>query len=519
MPALSSPTSRRDQTRRAPIRSKRPTLEGLEDRYLLSSLEGGQWTYGSRITYSFMPDGTNVGGVPSSLFQTMNTYSTTTAWEQAIEKAAAIWQVVANINLVQVSDNGEPEGAAGNQQGDPNVGDIRIGAIPMQGGQLAFTLLPPPINGGTNAGDMFFNSQQVWGSQGYDLETVAIHEFGHALGLGESAVQQAVMYTYYTGVKTTLATDDISAIQSLYGAVPNPTANASTATATNLNSGTNNAANLSSGIISSRQFAVSGVNIASSSSSEWYAVTVPAGTTGTMTVTMQSSNISSLSPRVTVFNGQVVGLGQALAANTYGATVSYTVNNVTPGQVYYIRASAANTGPGSVGSYGLLVNFGSHPQAASAPPNTLVASQADQGSGSEAELVAGPSSPSDLAGGGWWSNWVSSWQNGGSNSPGSSGLALFQLGSHLAWGEGLSLATPTGGTAQNLPTGGTGSLAGNLADSFLTIIAPLISEPSASGIGTLDLSGDGSSDPILSILDLILAEWNSGQNNSGNVSA
>ena len=424
MPGLSSPTSRRDQTRRAPIRSKRPTLEGLEDRYLLSSLEGGQWTYGSRITYSFMPDGTNVGGVPSSLFQTMNTYSTTTAWEQAIEKAAATWEEVANINLVQVSDNGEPEGAPGDQQGDPNVGDIRIGAIPMQGGQLAFTLLPPPINGGTNAGDVFFNSQQVWGSQGYDLETVAIHEFGHALGLGESAVQQAVMYTYYTGVKTTSATDDISAIQSLYGAVPNPpTANTSAANATNLNSGTN----------SSGQFAVSGVSIASSSSSEWYAVTVPAGTAGTMTVTMQSSNISSLCPRVTVFNGQLAGLGQALAANTYGARSATRSTMSRPARSFTSVPRPRTPARGATAAYGLLVSFGSRPQAVIAPPNTVVASQSDQGGGTEAQLVAGPSVPSDPAGGGWWSNWVSSWQNGGSKGPGSSGLVLFQFGSHLAW--------------------------------------------------------------------------------------
>ena len=87
-------------------RSARPLLESLEERLLLYSAYGGTWAYGSRITYSFMPDGTSVGGTPSVLFQTMNAkFPTTTAtWETAIEKAAAVWEAVANINLAQVSD-------------------------------------------------------------------------------------------------------------------------------------------------------------------------------------------------------------------------------------------------------------------------------------------------------------------------------------------------------------------------------------------------------------------------------
>jgi hypothetical protein len=48
----SDPTSRR--------RDVRPAVEGLEDRLLLWAANGGLWTYGSRITYSFVPDGTNV---------------------------------------------------------------------------------------------------------------------------------------------------------------------------------------------------------------------------------------------------------------------------------------------------------------------------------------------------------------------------------------------------------------------------------------------------------------------------
>jgi hypothetical protein len=328
-----------------------------------------------------MPDGTSVGGVPSSLVQTMNAdYGSTPAWVIAFMDATAIWNEVTNINFVQVSDNGEPEGAAGAQQGDPNVGDIRIGAIPMPCGQLAFTNLPPPNNGGTNAGDIFFNSQQVWGSQGYNLETVALHEIGHALGLGESAVQQAVMYTYYTGVKTTLNADDISAIQSLYGTPPTSASNGTFATATNLTPYINAAGGW---------VAIQNLDIPSACVGNYYSVTVPSNTTGTMTITMQVTGLSELSPRLTVFNANGVGLGQTMLNSLGTVNATYTLSNVQPGQVYYIRAGAATSGPGSAGAYGLEIMMGTTQLGLLAPPTTTVASQKDQGGGTENMLTMG----------------------------------------------------------------------------------------------------------------------------------
>jgi hypothetical protein len=53
---------------------------------------------------------------------------------------------------------------------------------------------------------------------------------------------------------------------------------------------------------------------------------------------------------------------------------------VQPGQGYYFKVLAAG-GPGPIGDYGLLVNFGSQPQAPIPPPNTAVAQQPDQGGG------------------------------------------------------------------------------------------------------------------------------------------
>src|SRR5262245_63120195 len=110
------PRSRSQALRR---RAHRPMLEGLEGRLLLYSTLGGQWTYGSRITYSFIPDGTSIGGTPSALFQTLNAKYATATWQQQLEQAASLWEGATNINLALVSDNGAAVGSSGYQQDDP----------------------------------------------------------------------------------------------------------------------------------------------------------------------------------------------------------------------------------------------------------------------------------------------------------------------------------------------------------------------------------------------------------------
>jgi Matrixin len=375
----------RPHTRSGTLHGMRPDLEGLETRLLLYANLGDQWAFSSRITYSLMPDGTSVGGVPSALYQTLNKNFSTTSWEQQIEAAASLWENVTNVNLAMVSDGGEPVGTSGDQQGDPRFGDIRIGAVPLSSSVLAVTFLPPPANGGTEAGDILLNSNVNWQiNSNYDLLTVVAHEFGHALGLGESTVSTAVMYGTYNGIKQALVSDDIDGIESIYGTREFDQFNTggkrdnTYTTATNINSFVNNA-----------QIAIPGLDITTDGDSEWFYVNVPATTHGAMSVTVQSSNLSSLSPKLQVYNSSLGLVGQAGTVASLGATVTVSTS-VQPGQGYYIKVLAAS-GPGPIGGYGLLVNFGSQPQSKISPPDTTVAQQPSESGGTSNDNA--PTSP------------------------------------------------------------------------------------------------------------------------------
>lgn len=318
-----------------------------------------------------MPDGTNIGGVASNLQATLNNVTSTATWQNQFRRAAAIWQEVAGFNLVEVSDNGAPVGGIGNQQDDPRFGDIRIGGTAMHPAYLGYSLMPPPVNGGPDAGDIVINTAQAWKiNNDYDLLSVAIHEFGHSLGMGHSDIVAASMYTYYAWMKQSLQPDDIAGIRNLYGAAPaDPTANTTASTAIDL----------TPLMDAQGRMSYNGGYVTSMSNFEWYKITVPSTTTGTMKVTMQSTNLSSLSPRLNIVRSDLTGVGQAIAQYTYGATVTYTLNGVVPGQSYYILAQAAQTGPGSNGAFGLLVNFGNSPQNPIAPFSAAVGQQPDQG--------------------------------------------------------------------------------------------------------------------------------------------
>jgi hypothetical protein len=261
----------------------------------------------------------------------------------------------------------------------------------MSGSILAFAYLPPPANGGTSAGDMFFNTSQSWQINGttYDLMTVAIHEFGHALGLGHSSDSTAVMYSTYTTAKQAVVTDDTNGIRSIYNSRQNDFFDANGS-----NDKSSQADDISSYIDSKGQLTLSALDsttpiMIGQNDIDWYKVTVPSSTTGTMVVKMQSTHLSLLAPYLAVYDSTGTTMLGHQASTAMGDTVTVTINNVSAGQVYLIKCKGNTTGDSGFGSYGLQVNFGSQSQAAVTAPDTTMSEQADQGGGTMNESTDG----------------------------------------------------------------------------------------------------------------------------------
>ncbi len=170
----------------------------------------------------------------------------------------------------------------------------------------------------------------------YDLFTVAAHEFGHALGLGESSTSGAnIMYPTYTGQKTTLAADDIAGIQSIYSASRPRTKDVYLG----LNSTISTAASLDSQINTTTLTALAyNLDIATAGQTEFFRVDAPAGTSGKFEVTAQSLGLSLLSPEMTVYAANMTTvLGSANGVGQYGTNLSVTVPNATAGERFYVE--------------------------------------------------------------------------------------------------------------------------------------------------------------------------------------
>src|SRR5262249_44332208 len=135
------------------------------------------------------------------------------------------------------------------------------------------------------------------------------------------------------------------------------------------NNSSKSATAISPYINSLSQVSLANLDVTTSSDVDWYTISVPSTTAGTMTVTVQSTNRSSLTPGRTVYNASLKSVGSATGGN-YGDTVRVSVSGVKPGQVWYIKAMAGITGPAGIGSYGLQINFGTSPLSPIPMPDT-----------------------------------------------------------------------------------------------------------------------------------------------------
>lgn len=316
----------------------RPTLEALEDRITPYVLSGYSFA-SANISASFVPDGTWDYGYQSDLFALYNASYPTATWQLQFAKALQTWANSSALNFHFVSDDGSPSGTSGLAQGDPRFGDIRLDAntgLPTLGGAWF------PAANTTLGGDVTINGTTAAGTLS-ELYSILLHELGGALGLGEGSLAPSVMNG--SGPFSGLYADDIAGIQALYGTRPSDTASHNLASPTPLT--------LSSGGVT-----LNNANITSVGAVDYYKVTAPASSDGTLTVSVDARNLSLFQPKVAVFDAA----GHLLAtanASIYGSVATVNLTGLVAGQSYVLEAAGATTDVFGMGAYKLTAQFGS----------------------------------------------------------------------------------------------------------------------------------------------------------------
>ncbi|KAH6763186.1 Matrixin family protein [Perilla frutescens var. hirtella] len=184
---------------------------------------GGNSTFHTVAHYSFFPNRPRWPPSKSELtYAFLPENELSVAVRGVFGRAFERWSEVTPLTFREVAAFGRADIKIGFLSRDHGDGEPFDGVL----GTLAHAFSPPN-------GRFHLDGEENWLIDGnflngsprsaVDLESVAVHEIGHVLGLGHSSVEGAIMYpTISSGQrKVELANDDIMGVQELYGSNPN----------------------------------------------------------------------------------------------------------------------------------------------------------------------------------------------------------------------------------------------------------------------------------------------------------
>ena len=333
------------------------TFSSLE---LQAHEDAAPWTTPGRLTLSFGENGTDIGGYPNTLFKSFGSVLTNQEIENLIIKAFQEWAVLASVNIGVVDDDvSVPFGSGGSTPFNDQVGDIRIGAVPMAGDVYAIAVEHDDLLSGGWAGTILFNSnaQFVDAQQFY---AVALHEAGHILGLEHSDNLDSVMHP--TALNTEFAAEDVVNIRELYGA--RNLDQYDSAGQSNNNMG--NASDIEdSGSIRGAAPTIAFGDIGDSNDVDYFVLEPRNDYENSLTrFRLINRELSTIDLKMTVtdeFGNQVGDALSKSGGGGQGDDFSITISNTDPETEYFVRIETNPGSPHAVGSYALVTTFESGP--------------------------------------------------------------------------------------------------------------------------------------------------------------
>lgn len=342
----------------------RQPFEGLEERTMLHG-SPLLWANEGRISISFAPDGTDIAGQQSKLFETFGAIESPVGWQTAVLRAFQTWSAHVSVDFGIVSDTGVPFGVSGQRVDDGRFGDIRIGAIELASDVAAVAISDSAALSGTWTGDIVFNTQANY-QTAENIYAVALHEVGHLLGLSHSDSPLSVMHEHGSFTPMELSPEDIeSAIHTNGNRLPDqyesPVANDTLGEATAL-------APVERGFGAGSAPMMVFADLHEPSDVDTFQIENrirtrpehgrPIDYRGPMTIQLQTSEISLLSPSLTLIDKNGRELGLARSSTIGGATLTLHVDSVDPQEEYYIQVAASGSDDAfSIGSYSLVVSY------------------------------------------------------------------------------------------------------------------------------------------------------------------